>query len=349
MEVIMRCIELQGVRSLASVEKVIPKREKGKVLVRMKSVGVCGSDVHYYHSGGIGSQKAVFPQGLGHESAGVVAESDPDSPFPVGTRVAVEPGLPCDTCEHCLSGRQNRCPNVQFLGSPGMPGAFSDYLVCEERQLFRLPDSVSYDEGALLEPLGVAYHTICLSELKPSQSIAIYGAGPIGLLILAVARAAGIGTTFIFDRLAYRLEFARSHFLVDHAVDTTRVDPTQYIQSNTNGRGVDLSVEAAGEQDTLTWTLAAARIGGRAMIVGIPEKDLLTIDPHDMRKKELLVQNVRRSNRALEPSIDLVRRGAVNIAPLASHHFGPDQIAEAFETVSQYRDGIIRAIIRFNE
>jgi L-iditol 2-dehydrogenase len=343
----MKCVELQAVRSLAVVERETPQMEKGSVLVRMKSVGVCGSDVHYYHSGGIGSQKAVFPQGLGHEGAGIVAESGRDSAFSVDTRVAVEPGLSCGLCEHCLSGRQNRCPEVRFLGSPGMPGAFSEYLVCKEEQLVKLPDPVSYDEGALLEPLGVAYHTICLSELKPSQTIAIHGAGPIGLLILAVAKAAGAGETFIFDRLAYRLEFARTHFQVDHAVDTTKENPTQYVLDNTAGRGVDLAVEAAGEQETLSWTIAAARIGGRAMITGIPETDTLTIDPHVMRKKELLVQNVRRSNRALEPSIELVRRGAVNIGPLASHHFGPERIAEAFETVSRYQDGVIRAIISF--
>jgi len=340
----MNSISLTGIKEFTLQDIPIPDIGPGQVLVAIKSVGICGSDVHYYQKGRIGSDRCVFPQSLGHECAGqVVKTSTPH--FKEGDRVAIEPAQPCMRCEHCLTGHHNRCPYVRFLGSPGMPGAFREYLVLDNHQVEKIPDSMSYDEAAMLEPLGVAYHAIGLADMKPDESVAIFGAGSVGLLVLAMARACGAGETFICDRLQYRLDAAREFYDVDHVVDVTKTDPLEYINDITGGRGFDITYEAAGQPETFNWSFEAARIGGKAFIIGIPEADAITFNPHPIRRKELLIQTVRRSNRALTPCIDLVARKRIDVIGLATHQFTLETITDAFEMVSRYGDGVIRAMI----
>ncbi len=341
----MKCAQLLGLRDMRLVDIADPEPREGQVVAEVRATGVCGSDVHYYRQGRIGGQICDYPQHLGHESAGVVAKAGAQTPFREGDRIAIEPGLSCGVCEHCLAGFQNRCPRVRFLGSPGMPGAYAEYVLCESRQLVKLPDHVSFDEGAMLEPLGVGLHAVRLAQLTPGQSVAIFGAGPIGLVTLAMARAAGAGEIFIADRLEYRLEFASERYQVDHAINTTKTDPVPYIMEQTGGRGLDCTFEAAGEQETFAWTIDSARIGGKALLIGIPEIDAITLDPHGMRRKELIVQNVRRSNKTLETCVELVGRGAVSVGPVVTHHFPLSRITDAFETAATYADGVIRAMI----
>jgi L-iditol 2-dehydrogenase len=341
----MKIAKLVAVADLQIVEEPTPRPGAGEVLVAVRSVGVCGSDVHYYRRGRIGTQHALFPQALGHECAGVVAGSGPGCRLKEGTPVAVEPALSCGTCEHCRTGHQNRCPDVRFLASPGMPGAFAEYLLVREEQLAVLPEGMSFDDGAMMEPLGVGYHAVCLSGMKPGESVAIWGAGPIGLVTAAMARAGGASEIFMFDRLQYRLDFAARTYAITHAVDIDSTDPLTYLMDHTRGRGTDISFEAAGEQESLANAIESTRIGGRALIIGIPELDAISLDPHAMRRRELVVRSVRRSNHALAPCIELVNRGVVDIHGLATHHLPLDSIVDAFETVAGYRDGVIRAIV----
>jgi L-iditol 2-dehydrogenase len=343
----MRIAKLFDIGDLRVVEERAPEPGPGEVLVAMRSVGVCGSDVHYYRHGRIGTQRAVYPQTLGHECAGIVERPGPGSRFRDGDRVAVEPGLSCGVCEHCRTGHQNRCPEVKFLASPAMPGAFAELLLVREEQLVPLPEGMSFDDGAMMEPLGVGYHAVCLSGIRPGETVAVWGTGPIGLVTAAMARAAGAGEIFVFDRLQYRLDFARRTYGVDHAINVESAAPLEYLMDHTHGRGTDICFEAAGEQDSFTNAIESARIGGRVLIIGIPEFDSLTVDPHGMRRRELAVQSVRRSNHALAPCIDLVNRGRVEVAGLATHHFPLDRIVDAFETVADYADGVIRAMVTF--
>lgn len=316
-----------------------------EILVKVTACGICGSDVHYYKDGRIGNQLCKFPQRLGHEAAGLVVAAPDNSRFAKGDRVAIEPARPCFNCEHCSTGYYNRCPSVQFLGSPAMHGAFSELLVLHPSQLEHIPESMSFTEAALLEPLGVAYHALTLSKIKAGQSVAIFGAGPIGLLTLAMAKACGAGETFICDKLAYRLDFAKKTYAPDHCIDSSRESSTHYIQNATHGRGVDISFEAVGAQQTFDMTLQAARIGGKALFIGIPEVDTICFDPHLVRRGELLIQNVRRSNLALAPCINMVKRGDISVEALATHHFTLDSIADAFSVLAGYRDGVIKAIV----
>ena len=201
-------------------------------------------------------------------------------------------------------------------------------------------------EGAVLEPMAVAFHAAALAAVRPGETVAVFGAGAIGILVAAFARLCGAGAIFIADRLQYRLDFAAAHYGIDGGINTVRENPLERIRVRTAGRGADVVFEAAGDQQTFDWTFEAARIGGRCAIIGIPELDTLTVDPHLWRRKELLVRNVRRSNRGdLDACIALASRKTVPVDKIATHRFPLDRASDAFETVAGYRDNVVRALV----
>ena len=295
----MKSAQLTSIKKIQCIDIPVPTPQKGQVLVAVKSVGICASDVHYFKSGKIGDQICRYPQLLGHECSGVVHRAPAGCGFKQGERVAIEPSLGCGTCDQCASGNAHLCPRVSFLGMPGMPGALQEYLALNGRQLFTLPPALSFDEGANLEPAGVACHAVNISGLQKGQSLAVFGAGAIGLLTLAIAKIKGAGETFIFDKIPARLSVAEKVYGADHAVDVNRHDPMDYIARATKGRGVDIAFEAAGKQQTFSWTFGAARSGGKALLIGIPSSDTMRFNAHALRRKELLVQNVRTLQRRI--------------------------------------------------
>jgi threonine dehydrogenase-like Zn-dependent dehydrogenase len=206
---------------------------------------------------------------------------------------------------------------------------------------------MSFDEAALLEPMCVACHANVLAQIQKNETIAIFGAGAIGLLTLAIAKAHGAGESFIFDEHDYRLSCAKNKYHADHAVNVRDLDPIDYIQKHTNGRGVDVSFEAAGAPESFESALEAARIGGRVLIIGIPAQDRISFNAHSLRRRELLVQNVRRSNGETRQCIDLINQRRIKIGNLATHHFPLERIAEAFDVVAGYKDNAVRAMITF--
>ena len=229
----------------------------------------------------MGSDSCVFPQSLGHECAGQVVKASSGSKFHEGDRVAVEPAKPCMNCEQCLSGHYNCCPHVKFLGSPSMPGAFAERLAIDESQLHAIPDTMSYDEAAILEPLRRRF---------PYRETLRASAGSYGGDFRRRARSgssrsrctkrAAQGEIVVIDKLQYRLDFAVKEYGADHAVNVNDTDPIEYIKKHTSARGVDIACECAGVPETVRWSFEAARIRGRAMIVGIPEVDAISFNPH---------------------------------------------------------------------
>ena len=343
----MKSACLVGLGKLDLLEIPTPKIEApDDVLVRVKSCGICGSDIHYYRNGQIGDAKCKYPHFMGHEPAGVVEDAPKGSPFKPGDRVAIEPGLPCGKCEWCKAELFNICPQVRFLASPGMPGAFQEHLAVKTSQLYKIPDSLGFDEAAVLEPLGVAYHAIAdLAELQFGETIAVFGAGPIGLLTLAFAKYSGASAGYITDPLDYRLQFAEDYAGADGTIDPASFDVVDSIMEMTKGRGVDITVDAAGTQQSVDHALACAAIGGRALLAGIPEDEILEYNPHLIRRKELRIFNVRRSNLALEQCIPFIEGGGMDLKPYVTHNYKLDQVAEAFDVVANYKDGVIKAMI----
>ena len=326
----------------------MPLPDPGEVLLKIASVGVCGSDVHYYVEGRIGIQVVTDPIIMGHEfSAWVAGVGAGVTGLENGQLVAVEPGISCGHCEPCLSGHPNLCPQVRFCGTPPVNGVFSEYAVMPAKNCFPLPQEFTAEQGALLEPLGIALHSVDLAQLKPGQTIAVLGAGPIGLLIAAVARACGASEVYMTEPLAYRREFARS-YVADAALDPYANEVVEEIRNLTNGRGVDVAFEAAGALETPQQAAAVTRPGGKVILVGIPADDTMTMNASTARHRGLTIKLVRRMKHTYPRAIRLVQSGQVHLDPLVTHRFPLSRIAEAFELVAGYRDGILRAIIEIS-
>ena len=326
----------------------MPLPDPGEVLLKIASVGVCGSDVHYYVEGRIGIQVVTDPIIMGHEfSAWVAGVGAGVTGLENGQLVAVEPGISCGHCEPCLSGHPNLCPQVRFCGTPPVNGVFSEYAVMPAKNCFPLPQEFTAEQGALLEPLGIALHSVDLAQLKPGQTIAVLGAGPIGLLIAAVARACGASEVYMTEPLAYRREFARS-YVADAALDPYANEVVEEIRNLTNGRGVDVAFEAAGALETPQQAAAVTRPGGKVILVGIPADDTMTMNASTARHRGLTIKLVRRMKHTYPRAIRLVQSGQVHLDPLVTHRFPLSRIAEAFELVAGYRDRILRAIIEIS-
>ncbi|NLS78050.1 MAG: alcohol dehydrogenase catalytic domain-containing protein, partial [Chloroflexi bacterium] len=192
------------------VQAARPVPGPGEVLLRIRAVGICGSDLHYYKEGGIGDAVVNEPLIIGHEFAAEVAELGPGvTGLFVGQPVAVEPAMPCHHCELCVEGNSNLCPSVRFAGSPGVQGAMREYMVHPAANCFPLLPGMTFADGAVLEPLGIGIHAVDLGKQKVGATVAVLGCGPIGLLTMQVARAAGASRIFATDLLDYRLEAAK--------------------------------------------------------------------------------------------------------------------------------------------
>jgi L-iditol 2-dehydrogenase len=346
----MRAARLHSIRDLRLEDLPRPTPGPGEVLLEVDSVGVCGSDVHYYLEGRIGSQVVTAPIIVGHEFSAWVAELGAEvEGLDVGHLVAVEPAISCGECEPCRHGHPNLCPDVRFCGTPPINGVFAEYTVMPAENCFPLPQGFGPAEGAMLEPLGVAIHAVDLAHLKPGYTVAVLGAGPIGLLIAAVARASGVSAVYMTEPLAYRREFALD-YVGDAALDPYEdgVDVVAEIMRLTGGRGVDVAFEAAGASETPQQAAALARPGGKVVVAGIPADDTMTMNASTVRHKGLTIKLVRRMKHTYPRAIRLVQTGMVDVKSLVTHALPLERIAEAFEMVAAYDDGVLRAVIQIS-
>jgi L-iditol 2-dehydrogenase len=341
----MRAARLHGIRELRLENLPWPTPAPGEVLLKVAAVGICGSDVHYYVDGRIGDQVVTAPIIAGHEfSAWVAGLGTGVEGLEIGQLVAVEPGIHCGECESCQQGHPNLCPKVRFCGTPPINGVFAEYTVMPAENCFALPKELGPAEGAMLEPLGIAIHTVDLGHVKPGQTVAVLGAGPIGLLTAAVAKAAGAAEIYMTEPLACRRQFARDYIAAStfHPHET---DAVAEIMRLTGGRGVDVAFEAAGAPETPDQAAALARPGGKVVIAGIPSTDSMVLTASTARRKGLTIKLVRRMKHTYPRAIRLVQTGMVDVASLVTHRFPLARIAEAFEMVAAYDDGVLRAII----
>jgi L-iditol 2-dehydrogenase len=344
----MRASRLHGIRDLRLEDLPRPTPGPGEVLLRVASVGTCGSDVHYYVDGRIGNHVVTAPIIMGHEfSAWVAGLGTGVEGLQVGQLVAVEPAIHCGECESCQHGHPNLCPDVRFCGTPPVDGVFAEYTVMPAENSFPLPPGFGPVEGAMLEPLGTAIHAVGLANLKPGQTVAVLGAGPIGLLIAAVAKASGASAIYMTEPLAYRRQFALG-YVADAALNPhdAEMDVVAEIMRLTDGRGVDVAFEAAGAPETPNQAAALVRPGGKVIVAGIPSDDTMTFTASTTRRKGLTIKLVRRMKHAYPRAIRMVQTGMVDIKPLATHTFPLERITEAFEMVVAYDDGVLRAIIQ---
>ena len=314
--------------------------EPGRLPLRVQAVSVCGSDLHYYKEGRIGAAVAESPFVLGHEFSAVVNdERGEEFGIPPGTIVAVDPAEPCDRCEWCAQGYTNLCPNVRFAGTAPVAGALREFYNARPKELYPLPEGFDAVDGALLEPLGVAVHALDLARVPLGATVGVVGMGAIGLLIAQVARVAGAGEVHAVEPLAYRRELA-----LRLGCDAAHADPGALIEA-TAGRGADVVIEATDTPEGPDVSCQVVRIGGRVVLVGIPDGDHFELTASVARRKGLTVKFSRRMGHVYPRAIRLVAAGKVNLGALVTHRFPLKRGAEAFEIQANHRDGAVKAVI----
>jgi len=340
----MRVAELVGVRQFRLVEEPIADPGPGEVQVRVEAVGICGSDMHSYAEGAVGDTPCVYPMVLGHEPAGAVTKLGAGvGGLDVGDRVACEPALFCYHCELCQSGRHNLCTAMRFLSTPGHPGFFRETVNLPVANVAVLPRGLGSSEGALVEPLSVALHSLRLSPPALGETAVVFGAGPIGLLTVAVLKLAGCGRVYAIEPLPHRRELA-TRMGADVAI--APADAVPAVLTDTRGRGVDLVLDCAAKADTYNACLQVARPGGRVVYTGIGTELRVPMDVHTWRRKELAIWQVRRANREDRAALDLLARHPKLFGPLVTHSRSLEEIGQAFALVESYADGVGKLVVR---
>ena len=341
----MKAMRLYAPRDLRLDGVPEPEPGPGEVLVRIRAVGVCGSDVHYYVDGHIGDTWAPYPFVLGHECAGEIAALGPgvEGP-PSGTRVAVDPAIPCGECEVCLEGNPNCCPDVGFLSTPPVPGALSEWIVHPAHLCVPLPDALDFADGAMLEPLGVVVHALTLAKVRPGDTVAVLGAGPIGLLAVRLAQRSGASAVYLSEPIPARRALA-AEMGASAVCDPGAVDPAGWLLERTRGRGVDVAIEAAWGGEAVGQAVRMARYAGRVVVVGIPRDDRVAFPANAARRKGLTILMSRRMKHTYPRAIVLVERGVIDVRTPITHRFPLERAAEAFELVASLQDGVVKAMI----
>jgi L-iditol 2-dehydrogenase len=339
----MRAAELMAPRTFRLTEMEIDDPGPGEVQVRVEAVGVCGSDMHAYTEGAVGGSANVYPMLLGHEPAGRILKTGAGvTGLATGDRGALEPALYCYHCEFCLSGHHNVCANIRFLSTPNHPGFFRELVNLPVANFKPIPGGMSYGEAALAEPLAIAIHSLRLASIGPGETVAVIGAGPIGLLTIAALRATQAGRIWAVEPLAHRRELARG---IGAYVVLEPGEAVEEILRATGQRGVDCAIDCAAGEETMIQAAQITRNAGRVALTGIHSAQFPRIDASAMRRKELTLYNVRRSNHETEEALELLGAQAAWFAPLLTHTREIDRIDEAFAIVSQYRDGVGKMMI----
>ena len=346
----MKSIQLTGIRQMEMVEVPDPKLKKPTdVLIRMQVVGVCGSDVHYYATGRIGSQVVEYPFPVGHECAGIVEAVGNDvTTVSVGDRIAVEPAMPCHHCDQCRAGRPHTCRNLRFLGCPKQAdGCLNEFIVMPEECCYPIPDSMSLEEAAISEPLSIGVYAVQQSVPMPGQKIGILGTGPIGLSVLMPALAQGAGKAYVTDKIDARLAVAETA----GASWTGNPDKTDVVAQITAQEPelLDVVFECCGKQEAIDQAVQLLKPGGKLMIVGIPPVlDNWSFPVDDLRHKELCIQNVRRQNHCVQPALDMIARNDFDVNIMVTHRFPFTDAKTAFDLVENYRDGVVKAMLEWD-
>jgi L-iditol 2-dehydrogenase len=311
----MRAARLHAVGDLRVADEPAPEVGPGMSLVRVTSVGICGSDLHWFDEGAIGDAKLTHPLVLGHEGAGVIAGGPRR-----GERVAIDPAIPCQACRACRNGYRNLCYRIRFSGHGDTDGMLREVMAWPSDLLHPLPDGVCDADGAMLEPLGVAIYSADLGHLPFAGTASVIGCGPIGLLLIGVLKAAGASSVLAVEPLAHRRE-AAARLGADQVYDPA---------GDLSEAGVDVAFEAAGNDDAVGLAMASVRPGGRVVLAGIAGDDVIRFGASVARRKGLTIAMVRRMNEVYPRAIGLASRGAVDLGSVVTGRFGLGEVQQAF-------------------
>ncbi|KAK7116618.1 sorbitol dehydrogenase-like [Littorina saxatilis] len=317
-------------------DKKIPEPGPGQVQLCMKEVGICGSDVHYWTHGEIGDFVVKAPMILGHEASGVVSKLGQGvTSLKVGDRVAIEPGVPCRRCHYCKSGRYNLCADMKFCATPPYDGNLARFYVHDADFCYKLPDHVSFEEGALLEPLAVGVHACNRGGVGLGNKVLICGAGPIGIVNLLVARARGAAEVVITDLDQSRLDFAKT-MGASAVIKVSSKDPkvTAAQVEEVLGEPADITIECSGAPPSIRTAIYATKSGGCVVLVGLGP-DLIELPVVNASVREVDIRGIFRYVNCYPTALAMVASGKVNVKPLVTHRYTLEQTIEAFEAAKR--------------
>jgi L-iditol 2-dehydrogenase len=341
---------LHGLKDLRVDEVPIPAAPaRGEVKIQIGKVGICGSDVHYFEHGRIGDFIVREPMILGHECAGTVVEvGEGVTHLKEGDRVAMEPGVPrlSNSLSHYYMkrGEYNLCPDIFFFATPPDHGSFCTYVNHRADFCFRLPENVSLEEGAMIEPLSTGIYAARVAPVTMGDTVVITGAGPIGLMNLLACKAAGATNIIISDMVASRLEVAKQ-IGATKVVAGNAEELKAVAHDLTDGRGADVCIECAGHPSALNAGIGAARAGATVVLIGMPPGDTATININDLIVREIKLRPIFRYNNTFPTGVDLIASGKVDVKPLISKRFELNEVPEAFQYVLDNRETCVKAIV----
>ena len=315
------------------------------VLIRLKAVGICGSDIHYYRTGRIGSQIIHSPFTIGHEGSGIVMETGAAvKRVKRGDRIAIDPSVSCGHCDQCRSGREHTCRTNLFVGCPDqISGCLCEYIVLPEQCCFPITDRMTFEQGALTEPLSIGVYSVKKSQPLPGMSAAILGAGPIGMSVFHVLRTMDTSAVFITDKIDDRLKAAES-LRPAWSGNPTSADVVREIIKR-EPLMMDVVYECTGDLAAIAQGIELLKPGGKLVLVGVPEVDDVTFPIHELRRKEITIINIRRQVHCTQSAIDLLAQRRVAMDPMVTHRFPLEGAGTAFDLVANYRDGVMKAMI----
>lgn len=337
---------------LTQLEKIefkeveVPKIKADEVLVKMEAIGVCGSDVHYYSHGKIGDFIVKFPFILGHECAGTIVETGADvKNLKVGDRVALEPGVPCGSCEFCLTGKYNLCPDVRFFATPPYDGCLMNYVAHPAQFAFKLPDNVSSVEGALVEPLAIGINAALTGGVKLGDTVVIFGSGCIGLVSLLASKAYGATQVIIVDVIEKRLAVAKGMGAI--TLNAKECDVPAEIKKLTDGKGAQVVIDCAGTNTTICQTVHVAKAGGTIVWVGLACDSVNGLNIGPISTKELTIKSIFRYKNLYPTTIAAIADGKININGIVSDKYKFEDTPRAFAETLKNVQNIVKSVIVF--
>jgi L-iditol 2-dehydrogenase len=344
----MKAMMLTGIREMEMKEIAEPTIVKpNEVKIRMSVVGICGSDIHYYTQGQIGSQVVEYPFTVGHEGAGMVVETGKDvKRVKPGDIIAIEPAMPCRECDQCLAGRHHTCRRLRFLGCPGQAeGCLMEYIVMPEESCFPLRGGLTPDHGSISEPLAIGVYAVKKSGGIKGLDAGILGFGPIGMSVMLAARAEGAGSFLVTDKIQPRLAIALKEGA--STVLNPSFEDVEGMAKVHKELGLDVVFECCGQQEALDQAIKILKPGGRLVVVGIPEFDRWSVNVELTRRKEISLQFIRRQVDCVKPTLEMMQNGKIDISNMVTHRFPFEKTREAFDLVAEYSDGVMKAMIDF--
>ncbi len=336
----MKSIIYKGFQDLEYVEKPKPKIKANEVLLKIKSVGLCGTDLHIYNGG----MNLPTPLTMGHEFSGVIMEIGSQvKNLKIGDRVVAEHVINCGKCHYCLSGKPNLCSNAKVIGLH-LPGALSEFLAVPANLIYKIPDSISFEEAALIEPLSIAYYAVKKAGFVLGKKIAVIGQGPIGLLVDQILQASGAEVIGV-DVFEPRLKFAQKKKWVNHIINSKKTDPIKEIKKLAPD-GVDMVFEVVGQEITAEMSFEITRRDGDVFILGVFEAPS-KINLMHIVKKELNVHGSWTCAFSFLPSIELVADKKIDLKSLITHRYQASKTIQAFKDAANYKDNRIKTVINF--